>query len=401
MPSDTAHRIRALLAEHPVVDGHNDLPWEARERVGYDWSRLDIATAGQPTHTDLPRLRAGGVGAQFWSVFVPAHLQGDAAVAATLEQVDAVHAMTRRYAADLALATSVADVALARSQGRIASLMGAEGGHSIDCSMGTLRMLFALGVRYLTLTHNDNVPWADSATDEPVLGGLSPFGREVVREMNRLGMLVDLSHTSAGTMRDALDTTAAPVVFSHSSARAVCDHPRNVPDDVLERLAGNGGLCMVTFVPRFVSQAVRDWDLDADEAAAAEGIDTDDDGVHDPWLARRRRTHRAPTATLDDVVAHCEHVRDVAGVEHIGLGGDYDGVDVLPEGLEDVSGYPRLLAALADRGWSDDDLARLAGGNALRVLGAAEERAREISVTRGASLARIEDVDGISADGRA
>ena len=401
MPSDTAHRIRALLAEHPVVDGHNDLPWEARERVGYDWSRLDIATAGQPTHTDLPRLRAGGVGAQFWSVFVPAHLQGDAAVAATLEQVDAVHAMTRRYAADLALATSVAEVALARSQGRIASLMGAEGGHSIDCSMGTLRMLFALGVRYLTLTHNDNVPWADSATDEPVLGGLSPFGREGVREMNRLGMLVDLSHTSAGTMRDALDTTAAPVVFSHSSARAVCDHPRNVPDDVLERLAGNGGLCMVTFVPRFVSQAVRDWDLDADEAAAAEGIDTDDDGVHDPWLARRRRTHRAPTATLDDVVAHCEHVRDVAGVEHIGLGGDYDGVDVLPEGLEDVSGYPRLLAALADRGWSDDDLARLAGGNALRVLGAAEERAREISVTRGASLARIEDVDGISADGRA
>ncbi|HYN66692.1 MAG TPA: membrane dipeptidase, partial [Ornithinibacter sp.] len=194
MPSDTSARIHDLLAEHPVVDGHNDLPWEARERVGYDWDRLDISQPGQPTHTDLPRLRAGGVGAQFWSVFVPASLRGDAAVSATLEQVDAVHAMTARYAADLALATTVADIERARARGRIASLMGAEGGHSIGCSLGTLRMLFALGVRYLTLTHNDNVPWADSATDDPVLGGLSPFGREVVREMNRLGMLVDLSH---------------------------------------------------------------------------------------------------------------------------------------------------------------------------------------------------------------
>ncbi|HET6967854.1 MAG TPA: dipeptidase [Ornithinibacter sp.] len=397
MPSDTLDRIHALLAEHPVVDGHNDLPWEARERVGYDWSRLDIATAGQPTHTDLPRLRAGGVGAQFWSVFVPADLQGDAAVAATLEQVDAVHAMTTRYAGDLALATSVADVARARAQGRIASLMGAEGGHSIDCSMGTLRMLFTLGVRYLTLTHNDNVPWADSATDEPALGGLSPFGREVVREMNRLGMLVDLSHTSPGTMHDALDTTEAPVVFSHSSARAVCDHPRNVPDDVLERLPGNGGLCMVTFVPAFVSPAVRAWGLEATDAAMVAGVDVHDDDAVDLFTTEWRRAHPRPTATVGDVVAHCEHVRDVAGIEHIGLGGDYDGVDALPEGLEDVSGYPRLLAALADRGWSDDDLARLAGGNALRVLGAAESRAGEITSTRGPSLARIADLDGTTA----
>jgi membrane dipeptidase len=401
MPSDTSARIRDLLGDHPVVDGHNDLPWEARVRVGYDWDRLDIARPGQPTHTDLPRLRAGGVGAQFWSVFVPASLQGDAAVTATLEQVDAVHAMTARFAADLALATTVADVERARAQGRIASLMGAEGGHSIDCSMGTLRMLFALGVRYLTLTHNDNVPWADSATDDPVLGGLSPFGREVVREMNRLGMLVDLSHTSADTMRAALDTTQAPVVFSHSSARAVCDHPRNVPDDVLERLAGNGGVCMVTFVPRFVSQAVRDWDRDAAEAAVGSGVDPHDDSALDAFVLERRRTHPRPTATLEDVVTHCEHAREVAGVDHIGLGGDYDGVDVLPEGLEDVSGYPRLLAALADRGWSDSDLGRLAGGNALRVLGAAEDRAREISLTRGPSLARIEDLDGVTADGRA
>jgi membrane dipeptidase len=395
MPSDTSARIRDLLAGHPVLDGHNDLPWEARERAGYDWDRLDISQPGCPTHTDLPRLRAGGVGAQFWSVFVPATLQGDAAVSATLEQVDAVHAMTARYAGDLALATTRADVERAWSQGRIASLMGAEGGHSIDSSLGTLRMLHALGVRYMTLTHNDNVPWADSATDEAVLGGLSPFGREVVREMNRLGMLVDLSHVSADTMRDALDVAQAPVVFSHSSARAVCDHPRNVPDDVLARLAGNGGVCMVTFVPKFVSPRVREWDLEAREAAQAAGVDVGDDPAHDAFIAQHTLTHPAPRAVLDDVVAHCEHVREVAGARHIGLGGDYDGVDALPDGLEDVSAYPRLLAALADRGWSDTDLAGLTSGNVLRVLGEAEERAREIVLTRGPSLARIDDLDGL------
>jgi membrane dipeptidase len=395
MPSDTSARIRDLLAGHPVLDGHNDLPWEARERAGYDWDRLDISQPGCPTHTDLPRLRAGGVGAQFWSVFVPATLQGDAAVSATLEQVDAVHAMTARYAGDLALATTRADVERAWSQGRIASLMGAEGGHSIDSSLGTLRMLHALGVRYMTLTHNDNVPWADSATDEAVLGGLSPFGREVVREMNRLGMLVDLSHVSADTMRDALDVAQAPVVFSHSSARAVCDHPRNVPDDVLARLADNGGVCMVTFVPKFVSPRVREWDLEAREAAQAAGVDVGGDPAYDAFIAERRLTRPAPRAVLDDVVAHCEHVREVAGARHIGLGGDYDGVDALPDGLEDVSAYPRLLAALADRGWSDTDLAGLTSGNVLRVLGEAEERAREIVLTRGPSLARIDDLDGL------
>src|ERR671911_1299736 len=226
MPQDSLGRIRPLLAEPPVVDGHNALPWEARERPGSEGARLDIAGREAP-HPDLPRLREGGVGAQFWSVFVPSRLPGTAALTATLEQVDAVHSMTRRYADDLALATSVADVHRARAQGRIASLMGAEGGHSIDSSLGALRMLFALGVRYLTLTHNDNVPWADSATDEPMLGGLSPFGREVVAEMNRIGMLVDLSHVSADVMRQALDVSTVPVVFSHSSARAVTDHPRN------------------------------------------------------------------------------------------------------------------------------------------------------------------------------
>ncbi|HMM93757.1 dipeptidase [Phycicoccus sp.] len=394
MLDTTGGRIRALLRDHPVLDGHNDLPWEARERAAYDWSRLDLAAGGLPTHTDLPRLRAGGVGAQFWSVFVPADLAGESAVTATLEQVDAVHQMVAAFPGDLALATTRAEVEAALAAGRVASLMGAEGGHSIDSSLGTLRMLFALGVRYLTLTHNDNVPWADSATAEPVLGGLSPFGSEVVREMNRLGMLVDLSHVSADTMRDALDVAEAPVVFSHSSARAVCDHPRNVPDDVLERLPANGGVCMVTFVPKFVSSAVREWDLETADAAAAEGISSADFTAYGAFTAARRRTHPAPRATVEDVVAHCEHVREVAGVEHIGLGGDYDGVDVQPEGLDDVSGYPRLLEALADRGWSDTDLAALTSGNALRLLGEAEERAAALAATRGPSVARIEDLDG-------
>jgi membrane dipeptidase len=397
MPTRSSDRVRDLLAEQPVVDGHNDLAWEARERAAYDWDRLDIAASGCPTHTDLPRLRAGGVGAQFWSVFVPATLQGDAAVTATLEQVDAVHAMTARYAGDLALATTRADVERAWSTGRIASLLGAEGGHSIDSSLGTLRMLYALGVRYLTLTHNDNVPWADSATDDPVLGGLSAFGREVVREMNRLGMLVDLSHVSADTMRDALGVAEAPVLFSHSSARAVCDSPRNVPDDVLARLGANGGVCMVTFVPKFVSPAVREWDLETRDAAQVAGVDAEDRTAYDAFVEQRRSTHPAPTASIADVVAHCEHVREVAGPEHIGLGGDYDGVDVQPVGLEDVSGYPRLLEALADAGWSDSDLRALAGGNALRVLGEAERCAREIAATRGPSLARIEELDGVPA----
>jgi membrane dipeptidase len=336
-----------LLADHPVLDGHNDLLWLAREKVGYDFDRLELTDTetcrAVGSHTDLPRLRAGGVGAQFWSVFVPATLAGDEAVTATLEQVDAAHTMIRRYAGQLAPATTVEDVERAWEQGRIASLMGAEGGHQINESLGTLRMLHRLGVRYLTLTHNDNVPWADSATDEPVLGGLSDFGRQVVTEMNRIGMLVDLSHVSADVMRQALDVSTVPVVFSHSSARAVCDHPRNVPDDVLGRLSANGGVCMVTFVPKFVNQAVSDWD-----GAGQEG--------------------RPPPATLDDVVAHVEHVREVAGIDHVGLGGDYDGTDWLPAGLEDVTGYPRLLGALAGRGWSPADLAKLTCRNVLRAM---------------------------------
>lgn len=392
--TSTPPRLAELLASHPVWDGHNDLPWAAREQFAYDPELFDLAAGVTTTHTDLPRLRRGGVGAQFWSVYVDATWAGERAVTATLEQVDFVRTLTERYAGELALAVSTADVRAAHASGRVASLLGAEGGHSIDSSLGALRMLHALGVRYLTLTHNDNVPWADSATDEPVLGGLSPFGHEVVREMNRIGMAVDLSHVSADTMRHALSTSQAPVMFSHSSARAVCDHPRNVPDDVLESLAGNGGLCMVTFVPKFVSPAVRAWDLEASDEAAREGVRSADFAAYRAFLETYRERHPQPVATLEDVVAHVEHVREVAGVDHIGLGGDYDGVGLLPVGLEDVASYPNLLSALADRGWSDEDLGKLTWDNAMRVLGGVEDVARDLSATRGPSVARIEDLDG-------
>ncbi|PZR52164.1 membrane dipeptidase [Xylanimonas oleitrophica] len=392
---DTAARIAQLLERHPVWDGHNDLPWEAREQVGYDWSALDLAagTAGR-THTDVPRLRAGGVGAQFWSVYVPSDLPGSEAVTQTLEQVDAVRRMVETWPETFALALTADDVEAAWAGGRVASLMGAEGGQSIDSSLGVLRMLYALGVRYMTLTHNHDNPWADSATDaRSAHGGLSRFGGEVVREMNRLGMLVDLSHVSQGTMHAALDVTEAPVIFSHSSARAVCDVPRNVPDDVLTRLAGNGGVCMVTFVPSFVTPEVAAWRAGAAEAARARGIDPASYAAFARFSAQWREEHPVPPTTLDDVVAHVEHVRDVAGVEHVGLGGDYDGADGFAPELADVSGYPALLAALAERGWSDEDLGRLTSGNVLRVLREAEAVAARLRSERGPSTARIEDLD--------
>jgi membrane dipeptidase len=284
-------------------------------------------------------------------------------------------------------------VEAAARDGRIASLLGAEGGHSIGCSLGVLRVLYELGVRYLTLTHNDNVPWADSATDVPAAGGLTRFGREVVRELNRLGMMVDLSHVAATTMRDALATSAAPVIFSHSSARAVCDVPRNVPDDVLTALADNGGVCMVTFVPEFVSPAAAQWRAEASAAAAAAGVDPKDWVAFRGFAADHVRTHPKPTATITDVVAHVEHVREVAGVDHVGIGGDYDGTDSLPVGLEDVTGYPRLVAALLERGWSDDEVGRLVRGNILRVLRDVESVAREVQRHRAPSVATITDLD--------
>ncbi|MEU2559372.1 dipeptidase [Streptomyces longispororuber] len=395
---DSLARARALLAESPVVDGHNDLPWALREKAGYDLDLLDIAAdqTGR-LHTDLARLRSGGVGAQYWSVYVRTDLAGDAAVSATLEQIDCVRQLLDRHPGDLRAAHTAADMEAARAEGRIASLMGAEGGHSINNSLATLRALYALGVRYMTLTHNDNIAWADSATDKPGVGGLSPFGHEVVREMNRLGMLVDLSHVAATTMRAALDTSEAPVIFSHSSARAVCDHPRNVPDDVLERLPANGGVAMATFVPKFVLQEAVDWTLAADNNMRAHGfhhLDTTSEAmeVH----AAFEESNPRPVATAATVADHLDHMREVAGIDHIGIGGDYDGTAFTPAGLDDVSGYPNLIAELLDRGWSTADLAKLTWGNAVRVLGAAEDVARDVRSRRGPSVATLEQLDGAS-----
>ena len=391
MPRD----LRDLLHEHPLIDGHNDLPWAARDLVGYDFDRLDLAegTAGR-THTDLPRLRAGLVGGQFWSVWVPTGFTGGAAVTATLEQIDAVHQMIGRYADRLGLARSAEEARRVFASGRIASLLGAEGGHSIDCSLGTLRMLHVLGVRYMTLTHNENVPWADSATDTPVVGGLSRFGVEVVREMNRIGMLVDLSHVSPNTMRAALAESVAPVIFSHSSARAVCDSPRNAPDDVLETLRERNGVIMATFVPDFVSPQCAAWRAEAREVAHAQGVDRNDHAAYEAFAQRYAGAHPRPTATLDHVLAHFEHLREVVGIDHLGVGGDYDGVGELPQGLQDVGCYPHLFEALRDRGWSDDDLVKVAGENVLRVLSDAEDVARDLQTRRGPSLATYAALDG-------
>jgi len=390
---DTLARVTELLRRHPLIDGHNDLLWEAREQTGYDFDRLDLARRLRSTHTDLPRLRAGGVGGQFWSVWVPSTLADGAAVIQTLEQVDAAHQMVARYGDQLGFARTADEVEAVFASGRVASLLGAEGGHSIGCSLAALRMLHVLGVRYLTLTHNDNVPWADSATDEPVCGGLSAFGVEVVREMNRIGMLVDLSHVSADTMRDALAVSEVPVMFSHSCARVVCDMTRNVPDDVLETLGRKGGVCMVTFVPEFVSPAAGQWRKEASAAALDVGVNPTDYVAFNRFAATYRKRHAKPTATIDQVIAHIEHVREVAGVSSVGIGGDFDGCADLPIGLDDVSGYPRLFVALADRGWSYQDLTKLAGGNILRVMRAAEAGARELQSTRGPSLATYQGLD--------
>ena len=356
------------LRKVPLVDGHNDYPWAHRDLAGYDLDSLPFDVDQPGVHTDLPRLRRGGVGAQYWSVFVPASLAGEAAVIATLEQIAFVRRLVDRHPDALALTTTADQVDTAVASGRIACLMGAEGGHQIGGSLGVLASLHALGVRYLTLTHNDNVPWADSATDRPVLGGLNGFGREVVSEMNRLGIVVDLSHVSADTMRDALQATMAPVMFSHSNARAVCDVVRNVPDDVLARLGDNGGVCMVTFVPAFVSPAAGAWYEECQRMAVERGLDPRDFNDLDPILDQRALTDPPPPATIDQVIEHIEHVREVAGVDAVGLGGDFDGTQFVTEGLPDVAGYPALFAALEDRGWSRADLAKLAGRNALRVL---------------------------------
>ncbi|MEV1006675.1 dipeptidase [Streptomyces sp. NPDC049881] len=394
--TDSLAAARALLAEHPVVDGHNDLPWALREQAGYDLDRLDIAADQSASlHTDLARLRAGGVGGQFWSVYVAAEYAGDRAVSAVLEQIDVVAALLARYPGSLRRALTADDLEAARAEGRIASLMGAEGGHSIANSLATLRALHTLGVRYMTLTHNLTIDWADSATDAPRHDGLSAFGEEVVREMNRLGMLVDLSHVAPNTMRDALRVTEAPVLFSHSSSRAVCDHPRNIPDDVLERLPSNGGVAMATFVPQFVLPAAYEWFTGAADHMRAHGFRPLD---HTPeamrLLAAYEAAHPRPHATVATVADHLDHMRDVAGVDHVGLGGDFDGTAYLPDGLDSVACYPNLVAELLDRRWSEADLAKLTWRNAVRVLRDAEAVARDVAGRRGPSLATLARLDG-------
>jgi len=390
--SDTT--THELLGRFPIFDGHNDLAWALREAGSRDPAATDISLPVDFTQTDLPRLATGRVGAQFWSVYVPAQLQGEAAVTTTLEQIDLVRQLAAQYPGALQLAATAEDVQRIMDSGRVASLLGAEGGHSIAGSLGVLRAFYLLGVRYLTLTHNLSLPWADSATDEPVAGGLSAFGREVVREMQRLGMLVDLSHVAPPTMSDAFDTAEAPVIFSHSSALAICDHPRNVPDAILARLAANGGLCMITFVPAFVAQRCRDWELELAAEMERQGFDYRDLAHRKQFTGEWIAEHPRPRATIADVVAHLEHVRAVAGVDHIGLGGDYDGVDVLPIGLEDVSCYPALIDALVARKWSESDCGKLASGNMLRVMRNAEIAAGLIQTRREPSTVSMTDLDG-------
>jgi membrane dipeptidase len=358
-----------------VIDGHNDLPWAMRKLCDYDLDRVDLARRVNELHTDIGRLREGGVTGQFWSVYVPSTLSGPEAVSATLEQIAFVYKMTERYPNDFAIALSAHDVIAANNSGHIASMLGMEGGHSINESLGVLQMMAQLGVRYMTLTHNDNVPWADSATDEPVLGGLNDFGHEVIREMNRLGMMVDLSHVSADVMRQAIAASESPVMFSHSSARAVCDVARNVPDDVLESLSDNNGICMVTFVADFISPAVANWFEECKDIVANSGGNPRDLAEVDVVVHQRLRESAPPVATIADVVTHIEHMREVAGIHHIGIGGDFDGTTLVSAELPDVSAYPKLFTALNNRRWSTTDIENLCTENILRVMRANEEAA--------------------------
>lgn len=388
-------RARRLHTEVPLIDGHNDIPWAMREAAWYDFTKLDLKRPQPSLHTDIPRLRAGGVGGQFWSVYVPASLQGQRAVTATLEQVDAVHEMIRRYPETFELARTADDVERIFRAGKIASLMGMEGGHSIDSSLATLRMFHRLGVGYMTLTHSANIPWADASTDEPKRGGLSAFGEEVVREMNRLGMLVDLSHVSPGTMDDAIRVSAAPVIFSHSSARAICDVPRNVPDDILRRLPANGGVVMVTFVPGFIAPEAATHGLKARAQMQLLRAQYGSDAKgYEAAMAAWLKANPGPPATLAQVADHIDHLRQVAGIDHVGIGGDYDGVSSLPVGLEDVSKYPALTAELLRRGYSEEDVKKILGRNVLRVMRAAETVARKLQAERAPSRATLESLDG-------
>jgi membrane dipeptidase len=367
-----------------LVDGHNDLPWTLRENFESDLSRVDLRKRGATVDTDIPRLREGRVSGQFWSVFIPSGMSNPART--QLEQIELARRMIDAYPDTFLLATRAADVERARAQGKIASLLGMENGQALENSLGALRAFYALGVRYMTLTHGKNNDWADSATDTAAHGGLTAFGREVVREMNRLGMLVDISHVSPEVMRQVLDLSEAPVIFSHSSARAVADHPRNVPDDVLARMPKNGGVVMVTFIPAFVSPETAKWGkglessiFNAKTSAEMERLGKEYAAVHGP----------APIATLAQVADHIEHVARIAGRDHVGIGSDFYGSTDEPSGLADVSRFPDLFAELIRRGWSDSDLEKLASGNVLRTLRGAEAAASRLAASRRPSTATL------------
>src|SRR5215831_18293399 len=365
-------RAKKLLRESPVIDGHNDYPMAVREKAQGDLDKLDIRVSQPTIMTDIPRLVAGGVGAQFWSVYVPpptATQDPATAVTATLEQIDIVYRMVERYSKTFEIALTADDVDRIRKQGKIASLIGMEGGHSINSSLGILRQMYRLGARYMTLTHSLNTPWADSATDTPKANGLTPFGESVVREMNRLGMMVDLSHTSPATMAAALRVTTAPVIFSHSSARALTDVPRNVPDDILRLVKTNNGIVMVTFVPGFVSQEVADFNKkESDQRARLLTALNNNESAVNAAMIDWRRLNPSPRASLSQVADHVDHIKKIAGIDHVGFGGDFDGITAVVAGLEDVSCYPQLVAELLRRGYSDDDIRKIANRNILRVM---------------------------------
>ncbi|WP_156841653.1 dipeptidase [Novosphingobium aquimarinum] len=382
---DYAARVERVLARTPLIDGHNDWPEALRENAeDKRWSMKldDLAADPARYNTDIERLKQGRVGGQFWSVWVSPTLPGDEQVIQTLEQIDLVRAIVARYPETFVLARTAADVRRAHKDGRIASMIGVEGGGQIDGNLSILRSYAALGAGYLTLTHSLTIDWADSATDNPKHDGLTPFGEDVVRELNRLGMLVDLSHVSEATMRDALRVTKAPVIFSHSSARALDDHPRNVSDEMLALVHQNGGVVMVNYANPYISDAFRRWSADSSAektrlnsppfGGLAIGQPEKADRMYAEWL----KAHPAPTVTLAEVADHIEHIAKVAGVDNVGIGSDFDGVgNQLPEGLADVATYPALLAELMRRGWSDGDIAKLAGENVLRVMTAAEAAA--------------------------
>lgn len=395
--NDYRQQAIRILEEVPLIDGHNDVPWQYRNRAGYKFSELDFNNTTEldrPMHTDLPRLREGRVGGQFWSVYVSAGLRESDAVQQTMEQVDFVYRMIDKYPDHFELALTADDVERIFEDGKIASMIGMEGGHSIGNSLATLRRFYDMGARYMTITHGRTLDWADAAGDTPKNDGLSEFGKEVIREMNWLGMLVDLSHVTPATMKDAIEVSEAPVIFSHSSARAVNNHPRNVPDDVLELVKENNGVVMVTYVPSFVSEELRQHlaKRNGYRAELRSLYPGQPDKISEKLNAWEEE-NEAPVSTLEQVADHIDHIKNVAGVEHLGIGGDFDGISSIPEGLEDVTTYPDLFAELLRRGYTEEELKQIAGLNVLRVMRAAEDVSERLRSERGPSEALIDDFE--------